>query len=62
LSLVAAGLGVTIVPVSVRNLGRSGVMFRPLKGTKAMAELTLLYRTAQKSRALEAFITVARTS
>jgi DNA-binding transcriptional LysR family regulator len=60
LSLVAAGLGVTVVPISVRNLGRTGVAFRPLSGTKAMAELTLLYRTAQQSHALEAFITIAR--
>jgi len=60
LSLVAAGLGVTVVPVSVRNLARSGVAFRPLGGTKAMAELTLLYRPAQQSNALEAFIAIAR--
>lgn len=60
LSLVAAGLGVTVVPTSIRNLGRTGVAFRSLGGTKAMAELTLLYRPSQQSRALEAFITIAR--
>jgi LysR family transcriptional regulator, benzoate and cis,cis-muconate-responsive activator of ben and cat genes len=59
LSLVAAGLGVTIVPASVRNLGRIGVEFRPLAGPKVMAELALMYRPARLSRALEAFIAIA---
>jgi DNA-binding transcriptional LysR family regulator len=59
LSLVAAGLGVTIVPESVRNLGRLGVKFRPLSGSKVMAELALLYRPARLSQALEGFIRIA---
>jgi DNA-binding transcriptional LysR family regulator len=62
LSLVAAGLGVTIVPASVRNLGRIGVEFRPLAGPKVMAQLALMYRPARLSRALEAFIAIAQLS
>jgi DNA-binding transcriptional LysR family regulator len=60
LSLVAAGLGVTIVPESVSNLARRGVVFHPLSGSKSTAELVLMYRPVRLSAGLEAFIAVAR--
>jgi DNA-binding transcriptional LysR family regulator len=60
LSLVAAGLGLTLVPASVRNLGRAGVVFRPLSGSTTKAELALMYHPVRLSRALETFIAIAR--
>lgn len=60
LSLVAAGIGLTIIPASVSNLRRVGVEFRPLRGLKATAELTLVYRPHRLSRPLEAFLSAAR--
>ena len=59
LSLVAAGLGLTLVPASVRNLGRVGVTCRALSGSAAKAELVLMYHPAQLSRALETFVAIA---
>jgi DNA-binding transcriptional LysR family regulator len=61
LSLVAAGLGLTIVPQSVRNVKPVGVVCRPLSGSTAKAELSLMYRPIRLSRALEMFISMART-
>jgi DNA-binding transcriptional LysR family regulator len=60
LSLVAAGLGVTIVPASVRNVAPSGVVCRPLGGSTAKAEVILMYRPMRLSPALETFIATAR--
>jgi DNA-binding transcriptional LysR family regulator len=60
LSLVAAGLGLTIVPASVRNVKVSGVVYRALSGSTATAELALMYRAIRMSRALEMFIAMAR--
>ena len=42
-SLVAAGLGVTLVPASVQNLRRHGVIYRPLAGRNPAAQLALAY-------------------
>lgn len=58
LSLVAAGLGVSIVPASVRNLQRAGVEFRRLDAPDT-AELVLVYRPHRHSTALEQFVRVA---
>jgi DNA-binding transcriptional LysR family regulator len=59
LSLVAAGLGIAIVPSSVRNLQRAGVEFRRLRNVADTAELTLVYRPHRHSAALERFVQVA---
>jgi len=59
LSLVAAGLGVSLVPASVRDLQRVGVEFRPLRGVAATAEIALVYRAHRMSRPLELFIGTA---
>lgn len=61
LSLVAAGVGITIVPASVGNLRREGVDFRPLRGLRAAAELALVYRPHRWSQPLEDFRAAAHT-
>lgn len=42
LGLVAAGLGLSVVSESMMQLGRSGVVFRPLSGLSLHLELSLL--------------------
>jgi LysR family transcriptional regulator, benzoate and cis,cis-muconate-responsive activator of ben and cat genes len=59
LSLVAAGLGVTLVPSSVRRLRFEGVEFRRLSGVRATAELAVIYQPHRMSRALSAFLAIA---
>ncbi|SRR5579883_48491 len=59
LSLVAAGLGVALVPASVRNLQRVGVAYRTLRGAQAAAEIVLLYRPHRRSKPLDYFIATA---
>nr|WP_241695989.1 LysR family transcriptional regulator [Solimonas terrae] len=44
IGLVSSGMGVALVPASVRNLKRSGVQYRPLRGKPAFVELGILRR------------------
>ena len=61
LSLVAAGLGVTIVPSSFHRLQLEGVVYRPLEGAPNLtAEISLAFRRTRLSAAAEAFITLVR--
>ena len=60
LSLVAAGLGVTVVPASVSTLRRAGVSFIRLRGVDAAAELTLVHRPHRRSRTLDRFASRSR--
>jgi len=55
LSLVAAGLGISIVPGFVRNLKRQGVVYRPLRGTTARAEIAVVHRAGATSEPLTSF-------
>jgi DNA-binding transcriptional LysR family regulator len=59
-SMVAAGLAVTLAPVSVRQLPRAGVVYRPLRPARAVAELDLVYAPERASPLVEAFARVAR--
>ena len=43
LSLVSAGVGISIVPNSVRNLGRVGVEYRPIRRPIAKAEVVAVF-------------------
>jgi DNA-binding transcriptional LysR family regulator len=60
LSLVAAGLGVSLVPASVSNLARAGVTYRGLMGAKRRAQVAMVYQDRRMMRALSAFIVTAR--
>ncbi|KFI25996.1 LysR family transcriptional regulator [Haematobacter missouriensis] len=51
-SLVAAGLGVAIVPEAIRNIQMSGVVYRPLVETGVTANISLVYRADSESRPL----------
>ncbi|MDN7657330.1 LysR substrate-binding domain-containing protein [Burkholderia multivorans] len=60
-SLVSAGMGVALVPQSLRNLRRTGVVYRPLAGDAPVVETGLVWRTGDVSPVLAAFIDVVRT-
>jgi DNA-binding transcriptional LysR family regulator len=61
LSFVAAGLGVTLVPGSMRRLRVHGVVYRALDGEAGLvAPLNLAYRRSETSPAARRFTALAR--
>ena len=56
-SFVAAGVGVSLVPASVRHMTVEGAVYRPLAGEAATVDLALAWRrddvTPMLERALE---------
>jgi DNA-binding transcriptional LysR family regulator len=52
IALVAAGLGVAMVPASAQKQIRSGVVYRPIAGDLPPVELSLVWRREAESRAL----------
>ena len=61
LNLVAAGLGITIVPASLSRLPLEGVTYRTLKGRPAIkVPLNLACRADERSAATLAFIDLVR--
>src|SRR5687768_6688855 len=59
-SLVSSGLGAAIVPASLANLGRRGVVYRPLADRHPALELWLAWRPGALSAAGRDFVTQAR--
>lgn len=62
LSLVAAGMGIAIVPASVQDLQRRGVSYRPLAGADSTTELTIVYRRDDPSAILPLFLEIVRAA
>jgi len=63
LSLVAAGLGVTVVPASMSRLEAEGVAYRRLDpAAQLIAPLNLAYRRSEISAAVRRFISLAQRS
>jgi DNA-binding transcriptional LysR family regulator len=60
LSLVTAGIGVSIVPKCIGNLQRKGVVFRRLVGLRARTELLAAYREHDRSPVVQTFLKVLR--
>jgi DNA-binding transcriptional LysR family regulator len=56
--LVASGLGVSLVPDSVRALARNGVVYRPVSGAPS-SELAMVTRRGDRSAIVRAFTLVA---
>jgi DNA-binding transcriptional LysR family regulator len=59
-SLVSAGMGVALVPQSLRNLRRTGVVYRPLSVDGPFVETGLVWRAAEVSPVLAGFIDIVR--
>jgi DNA-binding transcriptional LysR family regulator len=61
LSLVAAGLGVTLIPASMRRMGIEGVAYRPLdRKAGPIAPLNLACRRGESAPAVRRFIALVR--
>lgn len=62
IGLVAAGVGVSLVPESVRALVRHGVTYRPLDGDAPVVKLAMAWRTTDESPVLASFLEQARAA
>jgi len=60
IALVAAGLGMALVPASTRKQSRPGVTYRPITGSLPMVELSLVWREDAESAALRNLIATVR--
>jgi DNA-binding transcriptional LysR family regulator len=59
-SLVAAGVGVAVVPASLRCLQLPGVVYRPLADAAVSADLAAAFRRDERAKAARAFIEQVR--
>jgi len=63
LNLVAAGLGVSVVPASLQRLQMDGVVYRPLQNSAHLkAPLILACRRGENSAAVQRFIELVQSS
>ncbi len=61
LGLVAGEVGISILPSSVENLQRQGVVYRPIKEKTPVNQLIAVWRHADSSTILEQFLKIAET-
>jgi DNA-binding transcriptional LysR family regulator len=60
-ALVAADMGVALVPASLRHLGIRGATFRPLRSPRLSVPLALAYREPNVEPLVRRFVEVSRT-
>ena len=58
LSLVAADVGISILPNHVQTLSREGVVYRPLQGTGLTRQVSIVWREGDPSVVLSKFLQV----
>lgn len=58
-SLVSAEVGVALIPASLENLGRKGVVYKALKETSPLTELGLVWRRSDPLATLRLFLATA---
>jgi len=59
-SLVEAGMGITIVPASIRKMGWTGVVYRHLPGASADTRIDMAWRSDNQRPAVRSFLDLAR--
>ncbi|HEY3328704.1 MAG TPA: LysR family transcriptional regulator [Capsulimonadaceae bacterium] len=59
-SLVAAGIGVSLVPASLQNVRRGGIVYREMPGIAARIDMAAAYRAEEVSPALALFLAVTK--
>lgn len=59
-NLVSAGMGIAVVPASMRSLQRPGLVFRPLESARTTAILGLATRAGERSAVIGQLIACAR--
>ena len=57
-SLIAGGMGVSILPSSLKSLQRSGVVYRPLKTPAPTTDMAVIWRPADESPTLRSFLEI----
>lgn len=60
LTMVAAGLGVALVPQPISEVRLAGLTYRPLNGLSQRSDLVVLSRTGETSGAVNMFLTLIR--
>lgn len=60
LNLVSAGLGIAVVPQSMRRMGLDGVVYRDLKGEVPKVHLSIVARRNNTSNVVRNFLTMVR--
>ncbi len=58
INLVASGIGISILPSSLENLQRPGVVYRPLKKPAPTSDLAVIWRIHDKSPSLWSFLRI----
>lgn len=61
IGLVAAGVGIAVVPTDTRCIGLEGVTYRPLAGKDAVSSLKLAFRSDDSDDAERTLLTELRT-
>ena len=59
-SLVAAGMGVSLVPLSARNIRNHGVVYRELEGKASLTEMAVAWLRSSRSPIVQNFLAVAK--
>ncbi len=59
ISLVSAGMGIALVPASLRNLARTGVSYINLGGTAPLLETGITWRSGDTTPTIERFVSIA---
>jgi len=62
ISLVSAGLGIGIVPASIRALKRKGVVYRDFRERTPLARISAVWSTSRSSRAITNFVAMAKAA
>ncbi|WP_263975289.1 LysR family substrate-binding domain-containing protein [Leptolyngbya sp. 7M] len=57
-SLVAGGIGISIVPVSLENMQRAGVVYKPLAEPTPCAEIAVAWRQNDHSPSIQRFLEI----
>lgn len=60
-SLVAGGMGVSIVPISLQNMQRTGVVYKPLAEPTPYAEVAIAWRQQDTAPSLQRFLALIQT-
>jgi DNA-binding transcriptional LysR family regulator len=56
LTLVGAGIGITIIPEPLRRLNIPGVVYRRISGPQSQCEISVVHRSNEASPAVKAYI------
>jgi DNA-binding transcriptional LysR family regulator len=57
-NLIAGGMGISILPASLRSLRRKGVVYRPFRKPEPTTDLAIMWRRDDRSPALRSFLEI----